>query len=214
VRVSAEPTLPRRPRVLLAEDHTLVREGLRQLLAPHVDVVGALGEGRGLRGAIDDTGAEVVLLDISMPGLNGLDAAAQLRRSHPQVKVIIVTMHAEPDYVVAAFRAGACGYVVKSAASAELITALATVLADQRYLSPQVAAPADPQAVVEPLTPRQREVLQLVAEGRTAREIAEILAVSRKTVEFHKSSIMRQLGLHTTAELTRYALSRGLVGPT
>lgn len=206
--------LPSRPRVLLAEDHTLVREGLRQLLAPHVEVVGAVGDGRGLLAAIDETQAEIVLVDISMPGLNGLDAAAQLRRSHPQVRVIVVTMHADPDYVVAALRAGAVGYVVKSAASSELLAALAAVLGGGRYVSPQVTAPTEMQQAVEPLTPRQREVLQLVAEGRTARQIAEVLAVSRKTVEFHKGSIMRQLGLHTTAELTRYALARGLIGPT
>ncbi len=205
---------PSRPRVLLAEDHLLVREGLRQLLGEHVEVVGTVGDGRSLLAAVDELTPDVVLLDISMPQLNGLDAAQQLRRSAPDVRVIFVTMHADPDYVQAAMRTGASGYVVKSAASTELLAAIFAAMQGSLHISPQIAALVEGPRAADPLTPRQREVLQLVAEGRTAREIAEILGVSRKTVEFHKGSIMRLLGLRSTAELTRYALDHGLLGPT
>ena len=206
---------PTRPRVLLAEDHLLVREGLRQLLGEHVEVVGAVGDGRTLLTRADELRPDIVLLDISMPQLNGFDAARQLQRAASPTRVIFVTMHADPDYVQAAFRAGARGYVVKSAASSELLAAIDAAMRGEQYVSPQLAAaPGAPGRMLgDPLSPRQREVLQLVAEGRTAREIAEILALSRKTVEFHKASIMRLLGLHTTAELTRYALDHGLLGP-
>ena len=215
---------PARPRVLLCEDHTLVREGLRQLLAGSLDVVGALEDGRALLLAAEQLKPDVVLLDITMPQLNGFDAARQLARVSPASKVVFVTIHADPAYVREAFRAGATGYVVKTAACADLLAAVTAVLSGQRYLSPELtAAHADlltgdqagpqPGKLSDTLTSRQREVLQLVAEGRTAREIAGILNISRKTVEFHKASIMRLLGLRTTAELTRYALEHGIVGP-
>lgn len=204
-------------RVLLAEDHVMVREGLRQLLAERVDVVGTVGDGRSLLAASEQLRPDVVLLDISMPQLNGFDAAQHLRRASPHVRVIFVTMHVDPAYVEAALRTGACGYVVKSAASSELLTALDAALRGEIYLSPQVAdVRPDPIGRLRtgPLTPRQREVLQLVAEGRTAREIGALLAVSRKTIEYHKGSIMRLLDIHTTADLTRYALDHGLLVPT
>jgi DNA-binding NarL/FixJ family response regulator len=213
-----------RPRVLLAEDHTLVREGLRQLLEDRLDVVGAVEDGRALVVAAERLRPDVVLLDITMPQLNGFDAARQLGRVSPDSRVIFVTIHADPAYVREAFRAGASGYVVKTAACADLLIAVTTVLKGGRYLSPELAAAnadllTDGQQAPQPgklsdsLTSRQREVLQLVAEGRTAREIAGILNISRKTAEFHKSSIMRLLELRTTAELTRYALEHGIVGP-
>lgn len=215
---------PPRPRVLLCEDHTLVREGLRQLLAGSLDVVGALEDGRALLQAAEQLRPDVVLMDITLPQLNGLDATRQLARVSPNSKVVFVTIHADPAYVREAFRAGASGYVVKTAACADLLAAVTAVLNGRRYVSPELAAAhtdlvvgdpkaAQPGKLSDTLTSRQREVLQLVAEGRTAREIAVILNISRKTVEFHKSSIMRLLGLRTTAELTRYALEHGIVGP-
>lgn len=210
-------TTAARPRILLAEDHLLVREGLRHLLGERVEVVGSVGDGRSLLAVVEETRPDVVLLDISMPQLNGFDAAQQLRKAAPNTKVIFVTMHEDPAYVQAALRAGASGYVVKSAASAELLAAIDAAVVGGKYVSPQLAAADDGQGrglADGGLTTRQREVLQLVAEGRTAREIAEVLSVSRKTVEFHKASIMRQLGLRTTAELTRYALDHGLLGPS
>lgn len=202
-----------RPRVFVVEDHTLVREGLGRLLDGHVELVGAAGDGRSLLAAVDTARPDLVLLDISLPQLNGLDTARQLRLIDPHVRVIFVTMHIEPPYVHAALQSGAAGYVVKSDAPTELLDAIHTVMAGGTYLSPRVEPPASGERV-DPLTPRQREVLQLVAEGRKAHEIADILGLSRKTVEFHKASIMRVLGLHSTAELTRHARKLGLIGPT
>nr|WP_293184091.1 response regulator transcription factor [Nannocystis sp.] len=214
-----------RPRVLLCDDHTLVREGLVQLLADDLDVVDAVEDGRALLQAAERWKPDVVLLDITLPLLNGFDAARQLACISPASKIVFVTCHAESTYVHEAFRAGASGYVLKTAASTDLLAAVTAVLNGERYLSPGLAARhadllAGDQPVPQPgeladrLTPRQREVLQLVAEGRTAREIAVVLTLSRKTVEFHKASIMRLLGLRTIAELTRYALEHGILGPS
>ena len=208
--------------MLIAEDHTLVREGLRILLAGEVDVVDAVEDGRALLVAAERLQPDVILLDISMPLLNGLDAARQLAQVSPTSKLVFVTMHADPAYVRQAFRAGASGYVVKSSASSHLIEAIQEVAAGRRYISPIPGADlsdllsGDPTTgaageLSDSLTPRQREILQLVAEGRTAREIAGVLGISRKTVEFHKASIMRLLRLRTTAELTRYALAHGII---
>jgi DNA-binding NarL/FixJ family response regulator len=210
--------------VLLCEDHTLVREGLCHLLADSLEVVDAVEDGRALLQAAERWQPDVVLLDITMPLLNGFDAARQLARISPGSKIVFVTCHAEPTYVREAFRAGAAGYVLKTAAATDLLAATTEVLSGHRYLSPGLAARhadllagdqrvAQPGQLADTLTSRQREVLQMVAEGRTAREIAGILTLSRKTVEFHKASIMRLLGLRTTAELTRYALEHGIVGP-
>lgn len=210
-------TAAHRPRVLLAEDHTLVREGLRQLLAEQLDVLDAVPDGRALLTAAEQLVPDVVLLDISMPRLNGFDAARLLAKTCPESKVIFVTMHADPDYVREAFRAGARGYVVKSAVSAELVTAVHTVQRGRIYVSRSIDVSLEgllmPRSgkLSDALTVRQREVLQLVAEGRTAREIADALGISHKTVEFHKASVMRLLDIHTTAELTRYALEHGII---
>jgi DNA-binding NarL/FixJ family response regulator len=220
---SKPPGAASKPRLLIAEDHTLVREGLRMLLADDVDVVETVEDGRSLLAAAERLQPDVILLDISMPLLNGLDAARQLAQVSPGSKLIFVTMHADPAYVRQAFRAGARGYVIKSAVSSQLVTAIEEVVAGRRYISPipgaeltdllseEPAPKGAPGELSDNLTPRQREILQLVAEGRTAREIAVVLAISRKTVEFHKASIMRLLGLRTTAELTRYALAHGII---
>ena len=210
-----------RPRVLIAEDHTLVREGLRILLSGEVEVVDTVEDGRALLSAAERLRPDVILLDISMPLLNGLDAARQLAQHKSTAKLVFVTMHADPAYVRQAFRAGASGYVVKSSASAHLTEAIQEVVAGRRYISPipgtdhadlLTGDPAtDGDELSDNLTPRQREILQLVAEGRTAREIAGVLGISRKTVEFHKASIMRLLRLRTTAELTRYAMAHGII---
>lgn len=232
---SGQPSVPRpdgedgedaavegpRPRVLIAEDHALVREGLRMLLSSEVEVVDTVEDGRALLGAAERLRPDIILLDISMPLLNGLDAARQLAQAKSTAKLIFVTMHADPAYVRQAFRAGASGYVVKSSASTHLTEAIQEVVAGRRYISPIPGAdladllsgdtPSEGGELSDNLTPRQREILQLVAEGRTAREIAAVLGISRKTVEFHKASIMRLLRLHTTAELTRYAMAHGII---
>lgn len=205
-----------RPRVLLADDHTLVREGLVRLLAAELEIVGAVADGRALVTAAEQCQPDVVLIDVTMPLLNGFDAARQLQRACPRARIIFVTVHAEPDYVQEAFRAGAHGYVAKAAASSELLLAVRRVLAGGTFVSPGLVYEPRSGAAEEglaggELSSRQREVLQLVAEGRPTREIGDILGISRKTVEFHKARLMRVLGLRTVAELTRYAVEHGLL---
>ena len=213
-----------RARLLLADDHMLLLDGYRKLLEPEFELVGAVENGRALLEVAPRLKPDVILMDISMPLLNGIDATRRLRKIVPKAKVLIVTMHADPDYVAEALRAGASGYLLKRSAASELVSAIHEVLEGGRYLTPlitgqaldwlrksegQSAAGRDTKSV---LSPRQREVLQLVAEGRTAKEIAALLRISVKTVEFHKSRIMKELGVRSVAELTRYALRRGMVG--
>ncbi len=206
-------------RILLADDHTLVVEGFRKILEPEFELVGTVEDGRALLEAAPKLQPDVILLDISMPLLNGIDAARRLKKMMPDVKLIFVTMHADPAYVTEAFRVGATGYVLKRSAAADLLQAVRTVLNGHYYVAPPItkdvlnsllASPAERQPGPEPLSPRQREVLQLVAEGHSLKEIADILKISVKTVEYHKAQIMQQLDLHTTAELTKYAIAHGL----
>ncbi|HEY0135922.1 MAG TPA: response regulator transcription factor [Nannocystis sp.] len=204
------------PSVLIAEDHTLVREGLRLLLSPECRVLDAVSDGRLLLEAAERLQPDIILIDIAMPGLNGLEAARQLGGLCPESRLVFVTSRVERSYVREAFAAGAVGYVTKSSASRELLSAIRVVIAGRRYLSPGLSLTLedvlDEAPAPDPLTTRQREVLQLVAEGRTARQIAEALHISRKTAEFHKSRLMQVLRLHSTAELTRYALEHGVAG--
>ncbi len=218
----------KRIRVLLADDHTLVLEGLKRLLAADFDLVGMVENGRELLEVAPELKPDVVLLDISMPLLNGVDAARQLKKTEPEIKIIFLTMHAEKTYVTEAFNAGASGYLLKSSAASELVSAIQEVARGRVYLTPLIEAEglrlfidrsARSSLRVRPraaggLTARQREVLQLIAEGRTNKEIAGIMKISIKTVEFHKAEIRRNLGLGTTAELTRYALQHGIAGNT
>ena len=209
-----------RPRVLLADDHTLVLDGFRKLLEDRCEVVGAAEDGRTLLRMAQELQPDIVTLDISMPQLNGVDAARKLKKLLPLTKLIFVTMHADPAYVNEAFKAGASGYLLKRSAGSELLQAIQSVMDGQCYVTPLVAKGLVNSVITgdnptvskdEPLTVRQREVLQLVAEGMTVKEIASALNISPKTVEFHKSHIMTQLDLHTTAELTKYALVHGLI---
>ena len=211
----------KRPRLLLADDHTLVVEGLAKILESEFDPVGTAENGRELLRLAEELKPDVVLLDISMPLLNGLDACKQLIQTSPQAKVIFVTMHADADYVAEAFRAGGSGYLLKRAAASELVNAIHEVLKGRCYVTPQVTREAlgpllggtgaDMRKLSSTLTSRQREVLQLVAEGRSVKEIAALLKISAKTVEFHKCALMERLDIHTTAELTRYAIEHGLI---
>lgn len=208
-----------KPRVLLADDHALVLEGFKKLLEDRCEVVGMVEDGRALLEEAARSTPDLVLLDISMPLLNGIDATRQLKKLLPDIKVIIVTMHADSAYLNEAFKAGASGYVLKRSAGSELIQAMESVLGGNFYVTPLLTRglidaaiggaplPATRQIA---LTPRQREVLQLVAEGKTVKEIAQLLVISPKTVEFHKAQIMEQLSLRTTAELTKYAVAHGL----
>ncbi len=208
----------KRPRVLLADDHALVAAGLSKLLENEFDLVGSVADGRALVAAVQDSQPDVVLLDISMPNLNGLEAARQIRLTAPVCKVVFVTVHSEAAYVAEAFRAGASGYVLKRCAASELSKAVHEVLHERMYLTPLIARTAVDTVLNasthQPvgLSARQREVLQLVAEGYSAKEIAGVLKISSKTVEFHKGLVMKKLDLHSVAELTRYALEHGITG--
>ena len=211
-------------RVIIADDHALMAEGLARILAADYDVVGVFHNGRDLVAEAPQLRPDILCLDIGMPGLNGVQAAVELHRLLPRTKLVFVTQQIELPYLRAAFRAGASAYVAKQSAGSELLVALRTVRNGNTYITPLLAQdgiqhPFDLQAspasvFTDTLTPRQREVLQLVAEGKTVKEISASLKISTKTVEFHKGCLMDELGLRTTAELTRYALSHQLITPT
>ena len=209
-------------RVLLVDDHVMVLEGFKRLIEDQCEVVGMVEDGRTLLEVAPKLKPDIITMDISMPWLNGLDAARRLKKEMPDVKIIFLTMHADVAYVREAFAAGASGFLMKRSAGTELLQAIQAVSNGQYYITSLItkdlvrsilegASNVSPQRDV--LTPRQREVLQLVAEGRAVKEIATILNVSAKTVEYHKGLIMEQLNLHTTAELTKYAIAHGLVPP-
>jgi DNA-binding NarL/FixJ family response regulator len=208
------------PKLVVGDDHTLFLQALCNLLGSDYDLLGTAENGRDLIALVQERKPDVVLLDISMPILNGIEAMRQIRKSMPKVQFVVVTQQANKEYVAAALRAGARGYVLKSSAASELSTAIRNALAGNYYVTPLIRV--DLASLLDekrstgklfevPLSPRKREVLQLVAEGKSVKEIAHILAISNKTVEFHKASIMDQLGIRTTAELTRYAIENGIV---
>jgi len=203
-----------RPRVLLADDHVLVVEGLSKLLQDDMDLVGTASSGTEAVEKAALLQPDVVLMDISMPGLNGFDAAKQMKTCAPRTKVIAVTMHRSTAYLRESLRAGMSGFVLKQSAASELADAVSTVMRDERYVTPLVTQQTERQGVNDgerALTLRQREVLRLIAQGRIAKEIATALNISVRTAEFHRVSIMQRLGLRTTAELTRFALENGIV---
>jgi DNA-binding NarL/FixJ family response regulator len=209
-----------RPRVLLADDHRLVAEALKTLLAPDYDLVGVVEDGRALVEAARKLKPDVIVADVSMPHLNGIDALVQLRKGGDRVPVVFLTMHRDVTFARRALDAGASGFVLKHSAPAELISAIRAALQGKTYLTPQIAGevlgamkqgPDKPGDPIHALTPRQREVLQLLAEGRSAKEVASSLGISARTVEFHKYQVMETLDLHTNAELTHFAIKEGLV---
>jgi DNA-binding NarL/FixJ family response regulator len=209
-------------RVLLADDHTLVRAGIRGLLSglAGVEVIGEAGDGHEALRLAESLQPDLVLLDIGMPGLNGLEAAARLQKLDPTIRVIILSMHMSEEYVLQALRAGAAGYLLKGAAVAELEIAIRAVARGDSYLSPAVSkrvvddyvsrtsAGPEPLAL---LTPRQREILQLVAEGHTSKDIGQRLGLSYRTVEAHRNQIMKRLDVHDVTGLVRFAVRVGLI---
>lgn len=210
-------------RILLADDHALVLEGFRRILEGRYELVGTVGDGRALLEAAEILQPDIVILDVSMPLLNGIDAAAQLKKICPNVKIIVVTMHADTDYVRSAFEAGASAYVLKRSAVDELEQAIRAVIAGHSYITPLITKEfvdvflskgSEKSGGVIQLTARQREVLQLLAEGRTAKEIASLLKITSRTVEFHKAQILDHLKLQTSADLIKYALTHGIVSPS
>jgi len=212
-------------RLVLADDHTLVRAGLRALLSdlPGVEVVGETGDGREALRLVRDRKPDIALIDISMPGLNGLEVAARIAHDHPATRVIIVSMHGDDESVRRALVSGAAGYMLKNSDRNELELALRTVARGDTWLSPSLTKRVvqaltqggqPPTAgPLQVLTPRQREVLQLVAEGHSNKEIASRLNVALKTVETHRTELMERLGIHGVAGLVRYAIQVGLVRP-
>ena len=210
-------------RVILADDHTLVRAGIRALLEklPAVKVVGEASDGREVLNLVKAQSPDVVLMDIAMPGLNGLEAAERMARDFPGVRIIILTMHDNEEYVLRALKAGVAGYLLKKSATAELETALHQVLRGEIYLSREISAHlykklplqglTGRKSALEQLTGRQREVLQLIAEGQNTKSIGDILKVSPKTVEYHRMKLMAGLNLHDIPGLVRFALRVGLI---
>lgn len=208
----------KQPRVLLADDHALMLDGFSNLLQPKYAVVGTAEDGRALVEAAVRLSPDLIILDITMPILNGIDAAREIRKRLPQVKLLFVTMHNGPTYLQAALEAGADGYALKSSGRNEILAAVEKVLEGSRYITPGIGGDAlnrseDPAQAAASLrlTARERQILQLTAEGKSRKEVAHALGISEKTVAFHKDNLKRKLGLRSTAQLTRYALDEGLI---
>lgn len=213
-----------RKRLLIADDHELVLAGISQILAPEFDIVGTANNGRALLNEAKRLLPDLIVVDLGMPELNGVEATRQVMAVAPRTKIIVLTQQLSSNHVHAAFQAGARGYVAKQAAATELVTAVHAVLGNRYYVTPLAvptaalksargAMDSNPaELFADALTPRQREVLELVARGKSAKEIASALNISVKTVDFHKGVLMDELGLRTTAELTRYAIANGIIG--
>jgi len=205
-------------RILLADDHTMVMEGLRKLLEPHFDIVGMASDGRELMAIAPDLRPDVILLDLGLPSLNGFDAGRQLKKLLPNTKLIVLTMKTDYELAAAALRKFASGYLLKTSITSELLGAIATVLRGERYLT-SVVAKLEKEAFirnpvpgpVKPMTARQREVLQLLAEGGSMKQVAAVLNVTARTVAFHKYKIMEQHGLSSNSELFRFAIKQQVV---
>jgi DNA-binding NarL/FixJ family response regulator len=206
--------------VLIADDHPLIRQGLRILLEQHgFTIVGEAADGREATQLAQELEPDVAVLDLAMPLLNGLDAAREITRTSRRTKTILVTVHTADQYVLAALQAGVRGYVLKTQATAELVQAIQEVMRGGRYLSPGISEAvvqaylAKTDLPADPLTPREREVLQLIAEGKRTKDIAGLLGVSVKTIESHRTRLMEKLDIRQTAGLVRYAIRRGLIQP-
>ena len=210
-----------KPRIVLADDHVLLTDGISSLLHSDFNVVATVENGRELVAAVQRLDPDVVITDMQMPVLNGIDAVAQLTKLKARARVIVLTVHSDVSYAVRALRAGAAGFVLKHAAYTELATAIREVLKGRTYLTPMIAKDVLDKLMRKPegatglsrLTARQREIMQLSAEGRSAKEIASVLNVSPRTVEFHKASIMDRLRLHSHSDLVREAVRHGLIAP-
>ncbi len=210
----------KKPRILLADDHRMVAEGLRGLLEQDYDLVGIVEDGRALVEAADRLMPDVVVADVSMPRLNGIEAVRQLKKKNRDIAVVFLTMHLDVAYAASAFEAGASGYVLKHSAPSELLTAIGSALKGRTYITPMLAGEllayqrihpqGERESPLERLTARQREVLQLIAEGLSVKEAATLLGISSRTVEFHKYSMMEALGLKSSAELMRFAVEHGI----
>ncbi|MDA8166027.1 MAG: response regulator transcription factor [Desulfobacteraceae bacterium] len=215
----------KRCRIILADDHTLIRRGLRKMLEEDesLQVIGEAGDGLELLDLLRRTEPDLILLDISMPNLRGIEAIGEVRRVRPGIKILILTMHKSEQYLCSAMQAGASGYLLKEDSDTELLPAIVRVMAGGLYISPVLAAdfPEDVllscreqgQAQADPLTPRERQILKLIAEGITNREIADLLAISKRTVEHHRANLMKKLDAKNTADVVKFAIREGYVPP-
>jgi len=211
----------KRPRVLLADDHRIFLDGLKGLLEEEFDVVGMVEDGRTLVVEVEKLRPDIVISDVSMPQLNGIEATLQIKKIDPEVKVILLTMHGDATYAARGFDAGASGYVMKQAATHELVTAINEAIRGRTYVTPMIAGDLirsyrgngniKPDDIRGKLTPRQREVLQLIAEGMSTKEVADKLNISARTVEFHKYRMMQDLNLDTSTELIHFAIKHGII---
>ena len=209
------------PRVMLADDHTLLVEAFRKLLEPHCEIVGTVSDGRELLELAPHLRPNIIVLDISMPLMNGLEAAQRLKEQMPGVKIIFLTMNDDPDLAIEAMRCGAAGYLLKSSAASELIGAIQMALKGKSYITPQIAKDMQKAFINNPgakkrakvLSARQREVVQLLAEGKSMKQIASILNVTPRTVAFHKYRVMEALHLDTTAQLIQFAIKSKIFVP-
>jgi DNA-binding NarL/FixJ family response regulator len=203
-----------RPRIMLADDHTILVEAFRSLLEPFYDVVATVSDGRSLLEVAPKVNPEVIVVDIGMPLMNGLEAGLRLKQETPNVKLIFVTMNDDPDLAVEAMRCGASGYLLKSSAAEELLRAIQMALKSKRYVTPLIAQGMQNSFIENPaaigqgkaLTPRQREVVQLLAEGKSMKQAASILNIKERTVAFHKYRVMRRFNIGTSAELVQFAI--------
>ncbi|MDH3867612.1 MAG: response regulator transcription factor [Desulfobulbaceae bacterium] len=213
-----------RRKIVIAEDHTILRAGLRALLSGQngLEVIGEAGDGREAIRKVDTLQPDLLLIDLSMPKLNGIDAIREIKSQHPEIKIIVLTVHKSEEYIIAALQAGANGYMLKDASQNELLLAIDYVINGKTFLSPSISDKVvdaflntdkkdKPAAVLDNLTAREREILKLVAEGNTNKKIAEHLCISLKTVEKHRSNLMQKLDLRNTAALTAYAIAKKMV---
>jgi DNA-binding NarL/FixJ family response regulator len=210
----------KKPRVLLADDHQIVLEGLKSLLGGEFEVVGSVEDGRALVDQAATLHPDVIVADISMPQLNGIEAARQIKKTDKDIKIVFLTMHPDATYAANAFEAGASGFVLKHSAPSELITAIHEAMKGRTYVTPLIAGDlirtyqeggSPEKDLFKKISPRQREILQLLAEGKSGKEIASILNISARTVEFHKYRMMEQLNIKTSAELVQYAVKHGII---
>jgi DNA-binding NarL/FixJ family response regulator len=210
----------KKPRVLLADDHNIVLMGLKSLLEGEFEIVGSVQNGRALVKQAAALQPDVIVSDISMPQLNGIEAVRQIKRTNKNIKIVFLTMHPDVTYAAIAFEAGASGFVLKHSAPSELVTAIHEAMKGKTYITPEIAGDlihsyqegVSPEKILlKKISPRQQEVLQLLAEGKSAKEIASVLEISTKTVEFHKYKMMEQLNIKTSAKLVQYALKQGII---
>ena len=210
----------KKPRVLLADDHQIVIEGLKSLLGGEFEIVGSVEDGRALVDQATTLHPDVIVVDISMPQLNGIEAARQIKKTDKNIKIVFLTMHPDATYAANAFEAGASGFVLKHSAPSELITAIHEAMKGRTYVTPLIAGDlirtyqeggSPGKDLFKKISPRQREILQLLAEGKSGKEIASILNISARTVEFHKYKMMEQLNIKTSAELVQYAVKHGII---